>query len=172
MSQTYTVPLDTDTLAVGNGKLGDSLAALRSSFEGAAAPASAVEGQLWYDNVHNYLTAYDGTDFKSVGSMASGYATLLPGTGAPTLANGKNITSVTRVSAGRYQITIPATLPNTDAGGNDYAFVYTVTEATAATIRIYKIISKTATTVDIGIINAGGSLSDGAEAIDFVFTMI
>jgi len=172
MSQTYETPLDTDTLSIGNGKLGNSLAALRSGFSGTASPSTPIAGQTWFDTVHDYLTVYDGTNFKPVGAMAQGYATLDPGAGAPTLDNGKNITSVTRVSAGRYQITIPATLPNSDTGGKDYVFAFMVTEATAATIRLYKVIAKTATTVDVGILNAGGSLADGAEAIEFTFTMI
>lgn len=172
MSQDYEVPQNTDTLSAGRGKIANSLDALRSGFSGSSAPTTPVEGQEWYDTVHKLVQRYDGTSWKPVGAMAKGMVSLNSGSGAPTLQNGLNITSVVRDSAGKYTITIPATLPNTDANGFDYAFNCIVTETTANTIRLWKIISKTATTVQIGIFNAGGSLADGSEGIDFSFELI
>jgi len=38
-------------------------------------PANPVQGQLWYDNTHNFLNVYDGTAWSAAGSLKKSSAT-------------------------------------------------------------------------------------------------
>jgi len=56
--------------AVGYGQaIAESLVRLLENFANSSAPANAVEGQIWYDNLNNELKVYDGTVWVAAGGL-------------------------------------------------------------------------------------------------------
>ena len=57
-----------EALSLAASKINSNDNSLRSSFSGTASPASAVEGQLWYDTDDEELNVYDGTAWVLLGA--------------------------------------------------------------------------------------------------------
>jgi len=49
--------------------LGENFIKILENSANSSAPGSPLEGQLWYDSTNNILNAYNGSEFKSLGSL-------------------------------------------------------------------------------------------------------
>jgi hypothetical protein len=133
MSQTW-IPntsgaLDSDnTLSDSRTYINNAIAALRSSWSGASAPASPVAGQIWIDTDTNIVSMYNGAAWHTIGDADVdnfGLLALAGGTMSGAIAMGNNKitglatpTAATDASTKGYVDTAALLLAGGTMGGN------------------------------------------------------
>ena len=146
---------------------------------GSANPTTtpATIGDIYHQTTDKLKFEAYGTassaDWRCEHAMAKGYWTL-NGSSAPTLDKAKNLTLTKTATTGVYEATMPSTLPNTDSAGKDYVFHVDVMDATgnAGGIKLWNILSKTATVVRFIIRDGTGAASNAADALEITITNI